>query len=115
LGEYIRSWRVQNLSFWIGQAIVPAAQVEWKPSLRWTASANFAFQRGEGFHNYDNVQSTVLISYNKPFRRSVSDSVGLVPVEYPVRFSFGLQSANYYSFPGHGQNILRPVVRITLF
>jgi len=115
LGEYIRSWRVQDQSFWIAQAFRPAGQIEWNPSRRWTMNGNFAFSRGEGIHDYDNVQSSVLISYNKPLRRVVSDSAGLVPVEYPMRFSFGVESANYFNFAGHSQTILRPAVRLTLF
>ena len=66
LGEYIRSWRVQDLSYWIAQAVRPAGQVEWKPSQRWSANGDFAFSRGEGIHDYDNVQSSFFISYNKP-------------------------------------------------
>lgn len=115
LGEYIRSWRVQDTSFWIAQAMRPAAEVEWKPSLRWSASGDFALSRGQGIHDYDNVLSSIFISYNKPLRRIVSDSLGQVPVEYPIRFSFGVQDANYYNFAGHNQTILRPVVRLTLF
>jgi hypothetical protein len=115
LGEYIRSWRVQDQSFWIAQAFRPAGEIEWKPSRRWIVNGNFAFSRGEGIHDYDNVQSSVLISYNKPLRRVVNDSAGLVPVEYPIRFSVGFESANYFNFAGHSQTILRPAVRLTLF
>lgn len=115
LGQYIRSWRVQDLSYWIAQAVRPAAEVEWKPSRRWSATGDFALSRGEGIHDYDNVLSSIFISYNKPYRRIVSDSVGQVPVEYPIRFSFGFQDADYYNFAGHNQTILRPVVRLTLF
>ena len=32
LGEYIRSWRVQDSSYWIAQAMRPAAEIEWKPN-----------------------------------------------------------------------------------
>jgi tetratricopeptide (TPR) repeat protein len=115
LGEYIRSWRVQDLNYWIAQAMRPAAEIEWKYSRRWTANGSFAFSRGEGIHDYDNVQSSFLISYIKPLRRNVSDGFGKVPVEYPIRFSVGFESANYFSFAGHNQTILRPVVRLTLF
>jgi tetratricopeptide (TPR) repeat protein len=115
LGEYIRSWRVQDSSFWIAQAMVPAAEIEWKPTHRWGANGYFAFSRGEGIHDYDNVLSSFFISYNKPLRRNVSDSLGQVPVEYPIRFSFGVEDANYYSLAGHSQTVLRPVIRLTLF
>jgi tetratricopeptide (TPR) repeat protein len=115
LGEYIRSWRVQDLNFWIAQAIRPAAEVEWKPSRRWTVNGDFAFSRGEGIHDYDNVQSSFLISYIRPMRRVVSDSLGQVSVEYPIRFSFGIQNAKYLNFAGQNQTILRPMIRLTLF
>jgi len=115
VGEYIRSWRVQDLSYWIAQAFVPAAQVEWKPSHRWKVEGDFAFSRGMGFHDYDNVQSSFLISYIKPLRRNVSDSFGQVPVEYPIRLSFGVQNANYFNFTGNHQTILSPLIRLTLF
>jgi len=115
LGEYIRSWRVQDLNYWIAQAFVPAAQVEWKPTRRWTVSGDFEFSRGMGIHDYDNVQSSLLISYIKPLRRNVSDSYGQVPVEYPIRLSFGVQNANYFNFAGSHQMILSPLVRLTLF
>jgi tetratricopeptide (TPR) repeat protein len=116
LGEYIRSWRVQDLSYWIAQAIRPEAEVEWKSSSRrWIVNGDFSFSRGEGIHDYDNAQSSFLISYIKPLRRNVTDSLGRVPVEYPIRFSFGVQNANYFNFTGHNQTLLRPVVRLTLF
>ncbi len=115
LGEYIRSWRVQDTSFWIAQAIVPAAEVEWKQSLRWSVNGSFAYSRGEGIHDYDNVLSGIFISYNKPYRRTVSDSLGQVSVEYPIRFSFGIQDGNYFNLAGHNQTILSPIVRLTLF
>jgi len=115
LGEYIRSWRVQDLNYWIAQAMRPAAEVEWSPTRRWTVNGDFAFSRGEGIHNYDNVQSSFLISYNKALRRNVNDSFGQVPVEYPIRFSVGVQNAYYFNFTGQSQTILRPVVRLTLF
>jgi len=115
LGEYIRSWRVQDLSYWIAQAMRPAAEIEWRLSRRWTVNESFSFSRGEGFHDYDNVQSSFLISYIKPLRRNVSDGYGQVPVEYPIRFSFGVQNVNYFNFAGHSQTILRPLIRLTLF
>jgi hypothetical protein len=77
---------------------------------------NFAFSRGMGFHEYDNVQNSFLINYIRPFRRRMDDGSGQIPVEYPLRFSFGLQSANYFNFTGNGStNLLRPVVRLSLF
>jgi tetratricopeptide (TPR) repeat protein len=115
LSEYTRAWRVQDLQYWIAQSMRPAARVEYRVNNRWSAQGYFSFSRGMGFHNYDNVESSVLINYVKPFRRKVSDGTGEVSVQYPLSFSFGLQSANYFNFTGHNQTIISPVVRLTLF
>ena len=115
LGEYIRSWRVQDLQYWIAQTVVPSVEAEFKPTRRWTVNEKFTFQYGQGIHDYDNVQNSFYISYNKPWRRNVSDNLGQVPVEFPIRFAFGVQNANYFNFAGHSQTILRPFLRLTLF
>ena len=73
LGEYIRSWRVQDLSYWIAQAMRPCrSKSNGNPRGDGVRTGDFAFSRGEGIHDYDNVQSSFLISYNKPLRRNVS-------------------------------------------
>jgi hypothetical protein len=122
LADYIRSWRVQEPSIlpngqvsWFAQTLRPAGEVQYKVNSRWSADANFSLSRGQGFHSYDNVQNSFFISYTKPIRRSMEDVGGPVPVEYPLRFSFGIESADYFNFTGHGQTILRPLVRLTVF
>jgi outer membrane cobalamin receptor len=121
LADYIRSWRsqptvpVNNQISWFAQALRPAGEVQYKFNNRWTADANFSFSRGQGFHAYDNVQNSFFISYTKPIRRSMEDVGGSVPVEYPLRFSFGIETADYYDFTGHGQTIVYPMVRLTVF
>jgi tetratricopeptide (TPR) repeat protein len=115
LGEYIRSWRTQDTSFWIAQAMRPAGQFSYRVNNRWSVDGRFSFSRGEGFHDYDNIQSSFLINYVRGVRRNVSDGAAEVPVEYPLRFSFGVENANYFNFTGQNQSILRPVIRLTLF
>jgi hypothetical protein len=115
LGEYLRSWRVQDTTGVIGQAIRPAAQFEYKPNRNWSIDANGAYSRGEGIHVYDNVQNGIFISYMKPLRRMWNDGAGQVPVEYPLRFSIGFQQDNFMNFTGGGQAIFRPVFRLSLF
>jgi hypothetical protein len=74
------------------------------------------FTRGEGFHLYDNVQSGFLISYVRPIRRSVNDVNGSLNVDYPLRFSVGLQQQSFFSYTGiGGTSSFRPVVRISIF
>jgi tetratricopeptide (TPR) repeat protein len=115
LGEYLRAWRVQDLTFATAQTMRPAADFNFRASKNWTVDGQFALDRGEGFHPYDNIQSGVLISYVRPLHRTLSDSGGTVPVEYPLRFSFGIQQQQFFNFAGRGQTIFRPVVRLTIF
>ncbi|HEX8926543.1 MAG TPA: hypothetical protein VF786_12165, partial [Terriglobales bacterium] len=82
---------------------------------RWDFNGQFSYSRGEGFHQYDNTLSSLLISYVVPIRRSIADGSGELPVEYPLRLSFGVQNQNFYNFTGQNQTILRPVIRLTLF
>jgi tetratricopeptide (TPR) repeat protein len=115
LGEYIRSWRVQDLNFATAQALRPVLDAEVRIGNRWAVEGSVAYTRGQGFHAYDNIQSGFLISYVKPVRRTFEDGIGEVPVEYPLRFSIGLEQQNFFGFAGRGQTTLRPVFRLTLF
>ncbi|HET8890533.1 MAG TPA: tetratricopeptide repeat protein [Candidatus Angelobacter sp.] len=116
LGKYVRSWRVQDLTFATAQALIPGARFEYKPNDRWSFDGSMDFTRGEGFHLYDNVQSGFLISYVKPIRRSVNDVNGSLNVDYPLRFSVGLQQQSFFSYTGTGgTSAFRPVVRISIF
>jgi tetratricopeptide (TPR) repeat protein len=116
LGKYIRSWRVQDLTFATAQALIPGARFEYKPNDRWSFDGSMDFSRGEGFHLYDNVQSGFLISYVRPIRRSVNDVNGSLNVDYPLRFSVGLQQQSFFSYTGTGgTSSFRPVVRISIF
>jgi tetratricopeptide (TPR) repeat protein len=116
LGKYIRSWRVQDLTFATAQALIPGARFEYKPNERWSFDGSMDFTRGEGFHLYDNVQSGFLISYVRPIRRSVNDVNGSLNVDYPLRFSVGLQQQSFFSYTGiGGTSSFRPVVRISIF
>ena len=106
----------EDVSNMIGyQAMRPAGEIEYRPTPRWTFNANLAFTRGEGFHAYDNMQSGFFISYLKPLRQAARDAIGVVPVEYPIRFSVGLQQQQFMNLTGRGQAIFRPVFRLTLF
>lgn len=115
LGNYIRSWRVQDLQYVTAQAMAPSFAFDYRPSPKWTFEGNFAFQRGMNLHTYDNVQSRILISYVKPFRSSSNDGFGMVPVEYPIKISFGIQQEQFLNFTGRGNSQIRPVVRVSLF
>ncbi|HEY2393515.1 MAG TPA: tetratricopeptide repeat protein [Candidatus Angelobacter sp.] len=117
LAKYIRSWRVQDLSFATAQVLIPGVRVEYKANDRWSFDGSMDLSRGEGFHLYDNVQSGFLVSYVKPLRRNVNDVNGSLNVDYPLRFSAGIQQQSFYSFTGAAGSTssFRPVVKISIF
>jgi tetratricopeptide (TPR) repeat protein len=117
LAKYIRSWRVQDLSFATAQVLVPGVRVEYKANERWSFDGSMDLSRGEGFHLYDNIQSGFLVSYVKPLRRNVNDVNGSLGVDYPLRFSAGIQQQSFYSFTGAAGSTssFRPVIRISIF
>ena len=115
VGDYLRSWRVQDNRYAIAQAIVPGARFEYRANPRWTVQGSFTLSRGEGFHAYDNAQSEFLVSYLRPVRRSFEAGNERTSVFYPFQFSFGLQQQTFYDFAGRNQTTLLPVVHFTLF
>jgi tetratricopeptide (TPR) repeat protein len=117
LAQYVRSWRVLNQQFAFAQILVPGARFEYKRNDTWTAFASVNFTHGQGFSQYDNVQTGFFISYVKPIRRSVTDAAGPLPVDYPLRFSVGVQQETFYNFSfGNTQtSVWRPVVQLSIF
>ncbi|HYL12681.1 MAG TPA: tetratricopeptide repeat protein [Terriglobales bacterium] len=115
LAQYLRAWRVEGSNFAIAQTLRPGFAVEVRPNERWTISASGYWSQGKAFHAYDNVMNSLLISYMKPWRGSLNDGTGSVPVSYPLRFSIGLQQQTFYDFPGHRRTEIVPVVQLTLF
>jgi hypothetical protein len=116
IGEYLRSWRVQDLDYAIAQAIRPGFNLTVTPNMHWTVEANGVWSRGEGYHAYDNVSNQVLVSYIRSVERPINDGIADVPVRYPLRFSIGLQQQTFYQFTGGGNtSVWRPVVRLSLF
>lgn len=117
--EMIRSWKVEAPQYARAQAFMPAGTLEYRPTEKWTVNGNFAWQSGRGkdplLHAYDNVQSGIFISYMKPLRQSRRDGLGEFPVEYPIRFSIGIQQQNFFNLTGGGQTQIVPVIRLTLF
>jgi len=111
-GEYLRGWRVEGEQFALAQAMRPGARFEYRPNTRWSVHGAFALSRGEGFHDYDNADSELLVSYIRPLHRS-GDLNG-VSITYPLSVSFGIRQQDFYNFSGHGTTIL-PVIQLSLF
>jgi hypothetical protein len=115
LFEYVRTWRVFDQEFGAGQLIRPGGEVHYKANRNWAFDGSISWSRGQGFSSYDNIQGGFYISYVKPLRRTLNDGAEGIPVEYPLRFSFGLEQQDFYNFTGRSQSAIRPVVRLTLF
>lgn len=116
LAEYLRSWRVQDADFAIAQAIRPGFRIDYEPlASHWAVHANGTWSQGKGFHAYDNVTNEVMVSYVKGMQRTLDDGIGEVPVNYPLRISFGIEQQSFYDFSGTNRNTVLPVIRINLF
>ncbi len=115
LAEYLRSWEVFGSQYAIAQAVRPRVRFEYRTQGRWQVEGSFGLSRGEGFHPYDNVESEFLVSYLRPVPRKVTDTTGQTTVDYPSRFSFGVQEQTFYNFNGAGTTMVLPVLHFTLF
>jgi hypothetical protein len=74
-----------------------------------------AYNNTRGFHVYDAVQNGVAVSYAWPFHRNFRDESGEVPLQYPIRFSAGMQQESFFNFPGQQSQQFRPYFSISLF
>ncbi len=113
--EDVRSWRVVTAAEGIAQNLRPAAVVEYRPNRNWAFQANTAFSSTRSFHVYDATQSGFSVTYARPVRRRFHDDSGAVVLEYPIRFSAGLQEETFFNFTGGQNTQYRPYVRISLF
>ena len=114
-GEYLRSWRVQELDFALAQSMRPAFNLEYAATPHWTVRASGRWSRGEGFHVYDNFQNQILLSYVRGWQSPIHDGIGEVPVTYPFRISFGVQQQTFYNFAGNSRTTVLPVIQVNLF
>jgi tetratricopeptide (TPR) repeat protein len=117
LGEYIRSYRVQDSLSAIAQALRPGGTVEYRPARAWSVNGEFAYTRGEILQDYNNYFIAGFVSYERPLRRIITDSAGSFPVDYPLRFSFGFETEQFPNFNGavKSATMVRPIVRLTVF
>ncbi|MBZ5664385.1 MAG: tetratricopeptide repeat protein [Acidobacteriia bacterium] len=113
VAEFLRAWRVEGNHFAIAQTLRPRFGIDAKFKERWTLSASGAWSSGRGFHAYDNVTSSFMLSYTR--ERSWGKSTGSesASAAYPLRFSFGVEQQSFYDFPGHGRTQLVPAAQFT--
>ena len=113
--EDLRTWRtVQNRSG-IAQALRPAGTVNYRPARNWNVQLSTAYNNTRGFHVYDAFQNGVAVSYAWPFHRNFKDESGEVPLQYPIRFSAGIQQESFFNFSGPHNQQFRPYFSISLF
>jgi tetratricopeptide (TPR) repeat protein len=115
LAEDLRAWRVEGNKFAIAQALRPAGSIQFSPTRNWSVQASAAYSRNMGFHVYDAIQSGFAVSYAMPIHREFKDKNGPVELQYPIRFSAGLEQQTFYNFTGGQNQQFRPYVRIDLF
>ena len=115
IGEYLRSWRVQDQQFAIAQAFRPAGSVEYAAGKNWNVEGSVAYSRNMGFHAYDAVQSGFSVSYAMPVRRLYKEEGRALPVSYPILFSAGVRQETFFNFSNGKNQQFQPFVRISLF
>jgi hypothetical protein len=115
LAEDLRAWRIFGGKSAIAQALRPAGSIEFSPTRNWSLQASAAYSRNMGSHIYDAVQGGFAVSYAMPFHRGYNDENGKVDLQYPIRFSAGIQQETFFNFTGGQNQQFRPYLRITLF
>jgi tetratricopeptide (TPR) repeat protein len=113
--EDVRAWRVFEAHSGIAQNLRPAGSVDFIPKRNWDAQFSTAYSSTRSFHIYDATQNGFAISYARPFRRKFNDESGAVVLEYPIRFSAGVQEETFFNFSGGRSQQFRPYIRISLF
>jgi len=115
VAEDVRAWRVEGNAFAIAQALRPAGSVEFKPTLHWSFQASGAYSRNMSFHAYDAVQAGFAVSYGMAVHHQFQSENNSVELEYPIRFSAGMQQEDFFNFAGPQTLQLRPYIRVDLF
>jgi tetratricopeptide (TPR) repeat protein len=115
VAEDLRAWRIQGPSYAIAQALRPAGSIQFAPTRNWSVHASAAYSRNMGAHVYDAVQSGFAVSYAMPVHRAFKDEGKEVELQYPIRFSAGMQQETFFNFTTGQNRQLRPYVSITLF
>ena len=113
VAEFLRAWRVEGNDYAIAQTLRPRFGVDDHINEHWALAASGAWSSGRGFHAYDNVTSSVMLSYTR--ERSWGRSAGseTAALAYPMRFSFGLEQQSFYDFPGQGHSQFVPAAQFT--
>jgi tetratricopeptide (TPR) repeat protein len=115
VAEDLRAWRTVGARSGIAQVLRPAGTIDFSPARHWNFQASTAYSSTRGFHVYDAIQNGFSISYAAPLHRTFNDELGEVHLQYPIRFSAGLQQETFFNFTRGQNEQIRPYVSITLF
>jgi tetratricopeptide (TPR) repeat protein len=115
LAEYMRAWRIFGSRWAIAQDLRPAGTIDFIPRRNWDVQFSTAYSSTRGFHIYDATQNGFSVSYARPFRHIFRDSSGPLTLQYPIRFSAGLQDETFFNFGGAQSQQFRPYIEISIF
>lgn len=115
VAEDVRAWRIVGSKWGNAQNLRPAATVAFAPNSKWDLRFSTAYSSSRSFHTYDAIQNGFSVSYARPFRRKFKDDAGAVVLEYPIRFSAGVQQEAFFNFAGGHNQQFRPYVRLSFF
>jgi len=108
VAEFLRAWRVQNDQPAIAQTLRPRFSLDDEINERWALSASGAWSSGRSFHAYDNVASSIMISYTRDRGWGGSQGAETGSLGHPMKLSFGLAQQSFYDFPGQGHTQIVP-------
>jgi tetratricopeptide (TPR) repeat protein len=115
LAEDVRAWRIFGTRWGIAQNLRPAGSVDFIPRQNWDVKFTSAYSSTRGFHVYDATQNGFSVSYARPFRHIFHDRSAPFTVQYPLRFSAGVQEESFFNFTGAQNQQFRPYAEITIF
>ena len=113
VAEFLRAWRVEGDQYAIAQTLRPRFRLDDELNTHWTLSASGAWSSGRSFHAYDNVTSSIMISYTRERSWGRNPDSETASIGHPLRFSFGLQQQSFYDFPGQGHTQIIPQGQVT--
>ena len=99
----------------IAQAVRAAGTVRFAATRNWILQAGGAYSDTLGFHDYNAVQTNFSATYAVPFHRGFQEETGKVSLQYPIRFTGGIQQESFFNFPGPHSQQFRPYFNISLF
>jgi hypothetical protein len=115
VAEDLRAWRIVGTNSGIAQNLRPAGSVDFALKRNLDLQVSSAYSSTRSFHTYDAIQNGFSISYARPYHRKFHDDSGSVVLEYPIRFTAGMQEEDFFNFTGGHNQQLRPYVQISLF